>query len=1041
MNIQQHVAHYLPLAQQAAALPSGCKACQRSGLPILPLRVAAVPARMVSRAWQPTVPPQPVTLTGGEFKYALRTLREGYLYVLLDQGIWQAYEVTAEGYLRQFNPFTMPESDTVEPLSRACLTYGHDILASFINIDDSQYSEAWIAFSSDPWSQQVLEEYASGVRPSARFTKINLSTLKRSPSLIPEARVLDSSLSLLKAQVAEFATDEWLDPVPVLNDPSGSHEQNSPLPPPGGMHGFYPRLSRAQALAEHVAQMTLQHGCAITALALNDPVGVVEELNEDRLRVVEARQQWNEAPEIRHQHLISEAIAQTLARIKQETTARSQPRYERPASGYPAAQVTVVPAEQIAQESYAAELARLQTCYDEVARATFDQKYQQTLARYQRRLTATGGSLSAWYQAREWEAIIIHDYAPETSLTGWVAQLGTLMACVQGSCTDPHTEEAWRIWFETPDSAGFRGLLGNQHSMLEAVYNGIQGYSNLKVLLGSDELGNLLKSKRVQKALMQRALALSGAYSRLTTKLSQTAKEAYTRVMQGMAYLLTGQQVTLFTLTMSIREFQQLYIDMAASVLPAASTPIPFGGAVQQGTTITRTVTTGGLLRVTDQEVLARRIQVTLVSDMAPDKLHTALHQAGTSLEAVSSSPLTEAGQLRHFSELRISALSLADGVDQGTLTLSQSQTTSLLRSQAQMMRRIVSGNSVGMGLSSWMLLLQIGALEANHQALEQAIGNDSKARLALLSNVTMVVSAAVEGAGFLRTLAMAKPWVNKTHWLIRLGGALGGLSAIIDGVGMLIQGWDKFQNKNIKSGIWYFGSGLIMGSGGITAIIASYAANFALLGPAGLAGLLILTGAALAIQAENAISTPFEIWLRRCCFGKPRSKDAPWRLSTIPTLNDANLNAALQAYNAINNGLTAEVGYSDKLVELLDRQDLIKMRIVLPGCDKDHSAWSYSLTLPNATGGTEILLATTHNTPRSTNARLEPLVPSPWQPRRRRPDLGTVTERWQGNDLVIEGEAWADSTFYPQAVLGVSYWPDAANQAWVMGLQVKAED
>ncbi len=34
----------------------------------------------------------------------LRTLRSGYLYVLLDQRIWHAYEVTAQGHLRRFNP-------------------------------------------------------------------------------------------------------------------------------------------------------------------------------------------------------------------------------------------------------------------------------------------------------------------------------------------------------------------------------------------------------------------------------------------------------------------------------------------------------------------------------------------------------------------------------------------------------------------------------------------------------------------------------------------------------------------------------------------------------------------------------------------------------------------------------------------------------------------------------------------------------------------------------------------------------------------------
>ncbi|PLR30081.1 hypothetical protein CYR32_19395 [Chimaeribacter coloradensis] len=91
-------------------------------MPIFPLRVAAVPKALVNSGWRPSVPAQAVALTGGEFKYALRTLRMGYLYVLLDQRVWMAYEVTAEGYLRQFNPQTVPEGESVAPLSQACLT-------------------------------------------------------------------------------------------------------------------------------------------------------------------------------------------------------------------------------------------------------------------------------------------------------------------------------------------------------------------------------------------------------------------------------------------------------------------------------------------------------------------------------------------------------------------------------------------------------------------------------------------------------------------------------------------------------------------------------------------------------------------------------------------------------------------------------------------------------------------------------------------------------------------------------------------------------
>lgn len=62
-----------------------CNACTRQGLPILPLRKALVP-----RAGEDTG-------AMSNSRMGLRTLRAGYLYVLLDQQTWQAYQVTPDG--------------------------------------------------------------------------------------------------------------------------------------------------------------------------------------------------------------------------------------------------------------------------------------------------------------------------------------------------------------------------------------------------------------------------------------------------------------------------------------------------------------------------------------------------------------------------------------------------------------------------------------------------------------------------------------------------------------------------------------------------------------------------------------------------------------------------------------------------------------------------------------------------------------------------------------------------------------------------------
>lgn len=286
MDIRAQAMENAAAAQQAAATPSGCKACERTGIPVFPLRTAAVPASMVRTNWHPTVPVQPVELSSQAFKYALRTLRMGYLYVLLDKSVWQAYEVTAEACFRQFNPYEMPEGSSVMSLSPACRTAGHDVIASFINLDEKRYNEAWLAFSSDPWSRDVLEGYKNALRPDSRFTKISLSDLKNAPARIPGAMVIDPNISCLKANVAEFATAFFADTARIGENVAGS------------VHSFFPRTDqeKQRQISQRVIVMGEQYQCPIVALPLTDSVGIVQELNNARMQIAEATQAYLAEP-------------------------------------------------------------------------------------------------------------------------------------------------------------------------------------------------------------------------------------------------------------------------------------------------------------------------------------------------------------------------------------------------------------------------------------------------------------------------------------------------------------------------------------------------------------------------------------------------------------------------------------------------------------------------------------------------------------------------------------------------------------------------
>ncbi|NON33544.1 toxin VasX, partial [Klebsiella pneumoniae] len=93
------------------------------------------------------------------------TLRMGYLYVLLDQQVWQAYAVSAQGHLRRFDPYA-PPAGPPGPLPEKCAQENHDIPAAFVTIDTDKYNSAWLAFSSDAWPVSVLNAYKSGASPA-----------------------------------------------------------------------------------------------------------------------------------------------------------------------------------------------------------------------------------------------------------------------------------------------------------------------------------------------------------------------------------------------------------------------------------------------------------------------------------------------------------------------------------------------------------------------------------------------------------------------------------------------------------------------------------------------------------------------------------------------------------------------------------------------------------------------------------------------------------------------------------------------------------
>ena len=1005
MDIRAQAMENAAAAQQAAATPSGCKACERTGIPVFPLRTAAVPASMVRTNWHPTVPVQPVELSSQAFKYALRTLRMGYLYVLLDKSVWQAYEVTAEACFRQFNPYDMPEGSSVMSLSPACRTAGHDVIASFINLDEKRYNEAWLAFSSDPWSRDVLEGYKNALRPDSRFTKISLSDLKNAPARIPGAMVIDPNISCLKANVAEFATAFFADTARIGENVAGS------------VHGFFPRTDqeKQRQMSQRVIVMGEQYQCPIVALPLTDSVGIVQELNNARMQIAEATQAYLAEPGVYHRHMISLAITAYLKKLKHDIDAVAQPQFDIEPSQYVLAgpsfgkSPTMISKEDVAKNTFAEVNARLMKSYDEPARAAFEQQFDSNFSQPQKLLAAIDNDLAAWYQTESWLTAIHHDYSPDTSVLSWFGQNRTLAVCVQGGAMGSATDKIWQEqWLNSGTSPAYLGFTGMDLSQVNNVFN----FGNYKTALTVDEFGAAMKSKAVQQHLGMRMLAVSGSACRLWKRLKPAQQKGAAWMIQA-AMQSAGEPTLVLQYQSTLGRLQQRYSlggesTANGSMAAAAAGSVLAVRAEAANTPVTLTQIVPGTID-------------TLRQTAAPGNM-TQLTVANSDLHAVT-----------------VSDLSLAGRENAGVVM--QATNTQLAEYNLQA-RRIVSGDSVGMVLGAGLMAIQMFGWHELQHKLSQSVGNATD----VTADTTISTLLMMEGLSEMTGLAVKL--ANRANWLtvsasgtvplgVRFGGVLGGIAGIVEGVREGVYGYDSFNDGDDNAGNLYTGSaiassiggvvGIYYGAQGIFAFTATTASGIVVLGPAGWAALLLLTGVMLATKANTLRSTPFEIWLRRTCFGIPNGS-----INALPVWqaeSQKDLATALADYQAIISGMVAKIAFGGTTTLQTIPYDRVEYRVELPGWNAATGGWSVKVTSDT---DNRVLFSASHNAPGLANHQQQEKPASTSYP-------GTYQLTHDDTSLVIKGSIWTTQHRTKAVTMVADYWPDRNDGHTRMGLTVSA--
>ncbi|WP_058834870.1 T6SS effector BTH_I2691 family protein [Luteimonas abyssi] len=146
-----------------------CPFCEKTGLPILPLRyaVARTDYDESHPRWKALDLPSgfgagvtDIALPADSACYTTRLLRPGYLYAFNEaRGEWKAYLVTELGYLYEFDieDTTPPDADNIE---FSCFRTGEEFIARCITVPDAvNATRLWLGFSDTAWTPQVLARH------------------------------------------------------------------------------------------------------------------------------------------------------------------------------------------------------------------------------------------------------------------------------------------------------------------------------------------------------------------------------------------------------------------------------------------------------------------------------------------------------------------------------------------------------------------------------------------------------------------------------------------------------------------------------------------------------------------------------------------------------------------------------------------------------------------------------------------------------------------------------------------------------------------
>ncbi|WP_372030227.1 T6SS effector BTH_I2691 family protein [Pseudomonas kurunegalensis] len=1053
MNINDAVT----LALAEAALPHDqCMACERQGLPILPLR----------RALVPDTRPQGLSTVAGSLhvsaKLGVRTLRMGYLYVLLDQQVWHAYEVSEQGHLRRFNPYE-PSEGLPASLPEKCVNENHDIPSSFLNIDTDRYGSAWLAFSSDPWPVTVLNAYKQGQAPAHRFEGVDLTQARNNPELLGIAMTPDNLR--VDKDVFEYAQHGC-----------------SPF---DSAHGFHTRWLRRFALKGYLVNAMNRHKLdkGVLALVLDDTVGLIQEFNHQRLSWVVKRQIWREDP-MRAYQLQTSQILQVIRATHREWAAQKVPSLEPvTGDGPPVFTDPTVERQRLVERAQLESDERLEERYDEAKRAAFQAEYDQQEIEFQGYIDKNARAYVAMFDTPMFKVAEQYDYDGDHRESG-VAYAKTMALCLGGGITETVTPDAapavgtsetlWLKWLQDPDSPPYRALLMRDRALLAGLLPSFSAtdvinwndsdkfYGMLSKVIGSDDAGLRMRNT-LKQAIAETQGALNAASQRLAPRLPSGIQNAVRHLNSATQYLYNGVHLIELEVKMKLGEYYALQSAHLRELQHKANASIAeardrmhrniddFDLHSTKAWNKVRPIMQHGLmsLAVLDPRFTHTMISVTVWVEGTAEEVR------GRLLEGASMK-VTQASSAAQIALVDIS-------VAAGTLEANARKVLKDLRITSQQAAQLVRTGFSGLRgvASSWEVLLAIGGLYLQHDSLsrnqdkaEVEIGPKAhEAKLALQGSLLGILGGQIELAGLaMRSSAtyIKAPWSQGTAAvgvaLVKFGALFSSIAGIFDTAQAISAAKRAAAEGDSTARIFHATSAVFYGVG--AAAFAGAVFKSLILGPLGLAVLLSLTAYALSKHAEKNESSALERWARRCLFGKADETPAVhWNTPEYSDIAFAELNAAVlgvQAKFNFESSITTDPAAPriGGLVGVMTEQRL-RFHVVLPSYRDDISAFRWGLTLhrfgdgefPEYEGGETIIVDDFHAITTgavSKSARFSSFAPP------RIPDYKTdFTVLKNQKDGKQESVSWLDisgvvelmPTIGRHSIIGatllVMYWPD----------------